>query len=321
MPQQPYEILQQSALGGFDPVKLRGLQDARKRELQTRMANEVGAGDVPAAQRSGLLAQFLGQDMADDPYTGDAAQARQAGIEGAVDEAATYARPDVTDMRREEQGFQLARANVGGQAARDVATINAQGRMGAAANQPEGWGEPSVNVPDVGSGGVIPVPRSIYNQGGEAVQAFVQQYKGGFGSGMRGQADRTKIDAFNTLIDVLGDTYRQGEAVQWNGIGPVEAPFKSFAKKWLGVGSDEEETLRTQLGRVKTREAFGEGGKQFTGTEERLVNEFLAGSNQSPEMARTRLNAAIQHAFNTLRNLGVPDAEIEAHIARALGGQ
>lgn len=188
----------------------------------------------------------------------------------------------------------------------------------AGANSEGGWAEPTVGIPQPGTGAMFPVPRSIAANPQRAVE-FIKQYEDAGLQGSRGQADRTKIDAFNTLIDALGETYQAGEAAKWNGVGPVEGRTKSALYNWLGVGNDAEETFRTRLGRLKAREAFAEGGKQFTDTEQRLIDEFIAGANKSGPVAKLRLDETLNHARNTLRNLGVPDDIIEARIQKALG--
>ena len=303
---------------------LLGMQQSRQREMKRNLELARTSGGRMSTGATNADVDALEEDMVNDPYTGDAEKNRIAGIQSSLDRAATFLRPEVTQARNQQQAFDLEKASLSGDAARDVAAINAQGDVAAAKARGEsgggGWAEPTVQIPDpYGTGGVYAVPRTIAANP-ESTKQFIDQYRAQGMPGMRGQADRSKIDAFNTLIDVMGGTYQQGEKAGWKGIGPVAGPVGDFFKKF-GIGSDDEESLRTQLGRVRTREAFGEGGKQFTGTEERLVNSFLAGINQNPEMAKVRMNEGLNHARNILRNLGVSEAQIEARISAALRRQ
>lgn len=93
--------LQQQGGGGADVLRLAKLRQDRRAEFDER----AGMGD-PRAQAS--LAR-IDQDIALDPDTGLEQRNRQADIEDQLSQAATYQRPEVRDVRNEEEGNALRR--------------------------------------------------------------------------------------------------------------------------------------------------------------------------------------------------------------------
>ena len=85
------------------PAELAGLRHERELELQERAAND------PSARNAQLL-KFLQVEQAADPYTGVAEQKRIGDINTSLNEAATYARPEVAERRRGVEAFELEKA-------------------------------------------------------------------------------------------------------------------------------------------------------------------------------------------------------------------
>lgn len=318
-------VLRAALDNGFDPVKLASLRSDRTREYGSRMGNLLGNNDPDSRaefRRQAFFRDMNEDDAAADPYTGVRETAENDAVDTALSNAQTYFRPEVTEQREDEQALKRLLvgepARVSGEAARDVAAITARSKASA---ESAGWAEPTVSIPDpYGTGGTYPVPRRIAADP-VATRSFIDKFRDQGIGGVRGQADRSKIDAFNTLIDVMGRTYQQGEKIGWAGLGPISAGVLGPIYRKTGLFSNEgEESLRTQLGRVRTREAFGEGGKAFTGTEERLVDSFLSSVYDNPAATGTRLDEGFAHAKNMLRNLGVSDDIIDARISAARGG-
>lgn len=93
--------LQRQGGGGANALELSSLRQARRRELQPRVA----AGDPRAAATLGQLEQ----DIAGDPDTGVAEAARVAGIRGQLDEAAMFNRPEIAEVRQQKESDALRR--------------------------------------------------------------------------------------------------------------------------------------------------------------------------------------------------------------------
>ena len=92
--------LLRSRFGGFDPVELARLRAARRSELQGQLAGDLGVGDVNSVRRRKFLLDTLDDDIADDPFTGDAERRRVAGITGELDEAALMQRPEIGEAEK-----------------------------------------------------------------------------------------------------------------------------------------------------------------------------------------------------------------------------
>lgn len=114
-----------SGTGGdeFDPVALASLRDQRMGELEDRIAAESGVEPprisvdrrtgIPQVEsidqrtpadivRKSLLLRGLQRDQAEDPYTGNAEHARVTGIQNKLDEATSFNRPELADLRAQQ---------------------------------------------------------------------------------------------------------------------------------------------------------------------------------------------------------------------------
>lgn len=138
-------ILLRDAMGaGFDPVKLRSLREGRQTELRDQLGADLATGDVRDGRNRQYQLQQLGGDLADDPFTGEAEDARVGGIESALDRAATTNRSEIGDAsntianRNAFAKFMMDKAGYGaqtspeGQAALDAASRRKVNEVGAA---------------------------------------------------------------------------------------------------------------------------------------------------------------------------------------------
>ena len=131
-------------------------------------------------------------------------------------------------------------------------------------------------------------------------------------------AQRERLAAYDTVIGLLDAIEEQGEKVGWKGLGRVEGPVDSMVTGIFGnenpitkaFSSDPagEERLRALISELRARASFAEGGKQFTGTEKELVDAFLGGINQHPDVIRQRLQVARETAKRSRASLGAPGA-------------
>lgn len=130
-------------------------------------------------------------------------------------------------------------------------------------------------------------------------------------------AERQKIDAYLTTLEMIRDVKALGNEVKWRGVGPVGGTVGSLGMRALGVGNPKEEQLRAGLSRLRAQASFAEGGKQFTGTEQKLIDSFVANMYQNPKAAIVRLDEFTAQARRTLANLGVPESEISKRLGEA----
>lgn len=94
-------------------------------------------------------------------------------------------------------------------------------------------------------------------------------------------AQRDRIAAYESAISLLDEIERLGEEVQWKGLGPIAGRIGPLANEfgvgdWVSNNPQKEEQLRNKISQLKAQYSFGEGGKQFTGTEKEMIEAFLA---------------------------------------------
>lgn len=107
---------------------------------------------------------------------------------------------------------------------------------------------------------------------------------------------RERLAAYDVSIDTAKEILELGQKLNWKGIGPIAGRVGSAAMEYGGIGNPDEEHLRNLFGRLKASAAFQEGGKQFTGTEKKMLDDFLASANQNPAAAAVRLQSFIDQA-------------------------
>lgn len=120
----------------------------------------------------------------------------------------------------------------------------------------------------------------------------------------RPAADRARIDAYRAASDLI-DQIAMAPETAWNGIGPIAGPLGSAKMKYLGTGDPAAEQLRTNISQLKASTSFAEGGKQFTGTERQLLDNFLASIAANPAQARVRLPELQRQFRRQLSSMGV----------------
>lgn len=90
-----------AAMDANAPVRLAALRNTRRRELEDQVAQN------PQDAHHKILLKFLDQDMADDPFTGDEAQAREKYVEDALTKANTETLDPVADSMRHKEAIAL----------------------------------------------------------------------------------------------------------------------------------------------------------------------------------------------------------------------
>jgi len=151
------------------------------------------------------------------------------------------------------------------------------------------YGPPLVQVQDPDTGQTYYMPRT--EAGGQM--------------GPRPAAIRERVDAYRNTLDLVNDIESLGDKIGWAGLGGFGlGGAKRALKRGVGVGSDDAETLRNMLDQLTARASFQEGGKQFTGTEKALLDNFLANVNSNPATAKLRLQTFKESAARSLQSLG-----------------
>lgn len=179
-PENAAAILQQAMDSGFDPVQLAQLRDARKGEMEDRMAGDIATDDRADFGRQSFMRRNLENDIASDPYTGAAEHARIGGIEDTLTKAETTVRPEVDAAAR-----QVADRNAFGdflkKKAGYQADISPEGRQ---ALEAETAGK--IKVAEAGSGAKL------------ASQLAMLQARGV----QPGEAAKTALRSLNTIEDL-----------------------------------------------------------------------------------------------------------------------
>lgn len=180
-----------------------------------------------------------------------------------------------------------------------------------------GGGRPSTG-PGASSGAPNPAgqpqqPKA--NPGGGNPPAQVQSggASGGFGAPPPA-AEREKIDAYKNTLKMIedfddkkfSDEEMQAALGMWDA-GPAAwmAANVPGAKEWGMGGGERGSEVRNHFNRFKAQASFQEGGKQFTGTENDLLNSFLAMASQQPAEAKMRLNEFKRSIKTYLSTMGV----------------
>lgn len=125
-----------------------------------------------------------------------------------------------------------------------------------------------------------------------------------------------RLNAYRRTLQMIQDMKGHTADEYASALGPLDAtvgakvqqflpkPISSAANKvGLAGGGPKGEQIRTNLNRLKSFASFDEGGKQFTGTEQALLESFLALATQQPETAILRLGELEKSLNNTMRQL------------------
>lgn len=134
-----------------------------------------------------------------------------------------------------------------------------------------------------------------------------------------GQKDR--LMAYDNSIALAHQILQTGDKLNWTGLGPIKGRIGRIGMEYLGVGNPEEEHLRNMIDQLKASASFQEGGKQFTGTEKELLDNFLIGVNQNPIAAKQRLRTFIESAQRSRSSLNGQGAGSDSAPAPKGGGK
>lgn len=115
-------------------------------------------------------------------------------------------------------------------------------------------------------------------------------------------AQQSSIADWNTLGDLTSQTIALGEQIGFSGTGGGgQGTIAQFMAKNFGTGSQEEEQLRNLIGNIKGTLAKARGGTSFTPNEQKLLDSYTPGINDSATVLRAKL-ASLQSFIQTAKN-------------------
>ncbi len=123
--------------------------------------------------------------------------------------------------------------------------------------------------------------------------------------------DRAELAIMDTAMQMSQNLVELGESIGWEGVGGL---WQGSIDQWLaqnfGKGSPEEQQLRSMIGNVRATIAKLRGGTSFTANEEKLLNTYTPGINDSPMVIKSKVNA-LTDFINLKRNTVMGTAGIQ----------
>lgn len=116
-------------------------------------------------------------------------------------------------------------------------------------------------------------------------------------------AQKGTISDWSTLMGQINEALTIGEKTGFAGVGGlVGGSTRQFLFKEFSVGSIEEQNLRNAIGNVRATLAKARGGTSFTANEEKLLNTYTPGINESADSLRSKLNSLLNFASESIKN-------------------
>ena len=114
--------------------------------------------------------------------------------------------------------------------------------------------------------------------------------------------DRAELATMDTAMQMSQNLVELGESIGWEGVGGL---WQGSIDQWLAQnfskGEPEEQQLRSMIGNVRATIAKLRGGTSFTANEEKLLNTYTPGINDSPMVIKSKVNA-LTDFINLKRN-------------------
>jgi len=114
-------------------------------------------------------------------------------------------------------------------------------------------------------------------------------------------AQQELITTMDTVNDLADKILSIGQQTQFSGVGGFgQGTVNQFLAKNFGKGTPEGEELRNLIGTIKGTIAKLRGGTSFTPNEEKLLNTYTPGINDSPLVIQSKLKT-LKEFIETLR--------------------
>lgn len=120
---------------------------------------------------------------------------------------------------------------------------------------------------------------------------------------------RNQAVASDDLLQNAKLALELGRRTNWNGVGAFgTGRLKQFGFQQLGMGSQDDEDLRNLLDSLRAESSFARGGKNLTGTEKGMIDQFLMNVNRNPRSADQALENFIAQLARRRGNIapGIP---------------
>ena len=202
--------------------------------------------------------------------------------------------PDFLKIQNQPTGTSWAGGNVGGGAELSSAFKTAINQGISNLQKGEDWGTVWTRIktlfPNVSD---ETIDNSLGVNWREA--GAYEKFKGG-GTGVQLSATvRDELATMDTVKQTLNNVVSLGEKTNWGGVGGLYAgSLKSWFAKNLGVGTEEEQQLRSMIGNVKGTVAKLRGGTSFTPNEEKLLNSYTPDIDDSPLVIKAKIKSLIE---------------------------
>ncbi len=117
-------------------------------------------------------------------------------------------------------------------------------------------------------------------------------------------AQQETVNTYNTLYDLTQQALDLGNKTGFAGTGGFgQGSLKQFLAKNLGTGSADAEQLRNLIGNIKATLAKARGGTSFTPNEEKLLESYTPGIDDSGLVLTSKLNGLQQFIKTATGNI------------------
>lgn len=108
---------------------------------------------------------------------------------------------------------------------------------------------------------------------------------------------KMKMADMQTIAKMVDSVEALGDKIQWKGVGSTgfgSGALKGLYKKVTGRGSNEESSLRNEIGNIKGTIAKLRGGAAFTPSEMQMLETYVPTIGEDPSSIKTKLQGLRQ---------------------------
>jgi hypothetical protein len=103
-------------------------------------------------------------------------------------------------------------------------------------------------------------------------------------------AAQVEVKALNTIEALVNEISTLGQKTNWSGVGGLGmGSAQQFLKKNFGVGSDEGQSLRANIGNLRSSVSQARAGLTLTENEERMLDTFVGTIDSHPELIQANM--------------------------------
>lgn len=117
-------------------------------------------------------------------------------------------------------------------------------------------------------------------------------------------AQQSTVSDWKTLNQLADQTLTLGDSIGFSGTGGgFQGSIAQFMAKTFGSGTQEEEQLRNLITNIKGTLAKARGGTSFTPNEQKLLDSYTPGIDDSPQVIKAKLASLKSFISTTLTNI------------------